>query len=189
MTIPTDTSARAGAPKFLVWAAVVSGAAALILGVLLLLVPFGTLAAIAVMFAIQLFILGAVRIAQGFRSRHVDGIVRAGHIVLGLAIVVLAVVCFIRPFSTIAVLVILIGIAWIVDGLAEILNAWRAPGDRGGAVLGTLFALISIIAGIVVISQPIASAATLALIGGIILIVLGIVSLVSAFRLNRLAHA
>ena len=189
MNTPIATSQPTTTPRFLVWAAVVSGATALILGVLLLLVPFGTLAAIAVMFAIQLLILGAVRIAQGFRSRQLDGVVRAGHIVLGVAIVILAVVCFIQPFSTIAILVILIGIGWIVDGVAEIINAWRAPGNRGGAVLGTLFAVISIIAGIVLISQPIASAATLALLGGIILIVLGIVSLVSAFRLNRLARA
>lgn len=190
MTTPsTTTHAGTGMARILVWAAVFSGAAAVVLGLLLLIVPFGTLAAITVMFALQLLILGVVRIVQGFRSRQMDGAVRVGHVVLGAAVVVLAIICFVRPFSTIAILVILIGVAWIVDGVAEIINAWRAPGDRGGAVMGTLLAVISIIAGIVVLSQPIASAATLALFGGVILVVLGIVQLVSAFRLNRALRA
>ena len=189
MNTTSHTTAPAAAPRFLVGALGVSGVSAIVLGLLLLIVPFVTLAAIAVMFGLQLLILGVARVVRGFRSRRMDRWVRAGHIALGVAIAALAVVCLAHPFSTAVVLLVLVGIAWIIDGAADILDAWRSAESRDSAVIGTIFGAISIVAGVIVVAQPVSTATAFAALGGTILLALGIMQLISTQRLRQQMRA
>ena len=168
---------------------VVSAVVSIVLGLLLLLIPFGTLTAVAVVFGIQLLVLGVVRIVRGVRVRDLDGWSRTGHLVLGALVVVGALVVLVHPFSTLFVLVLLLGLSWVLDGVADVVDAWRSPRSGGSAVFESVLGLLSVLAGIVVVVAPGASVAALTTLGGALLVILGVVALVSGLAARRRAAA
>ena len=136
-------------------------------------------------FATYLVIAGLVYIGLGIFSKVKGGWARVGHIVLGLVYIVAGVIAFANlgvAAATLAlVVVIFIGISWIVDGVV----ALSLLGQDGSRVWTLLYALLSIIAGIVVLFSPLYAAAVLWLVLGISLVVLGIVQIVRAITLGK----
>lgn len=163
----------------------VSGAIALIAGIVLLVWPAKSAVIVTGIFATYLVIAGLVYIGLGIFSRVKGGWARVGHIVLGLVYIVAGVIAFANlgvAAATLAlVVVIFIGISWIVDGVV----ALSLLGKDGSRVWTLLYALLSIIAGIVVLFSPLYAAAVLWLVLGISLVVLGIVQIVRAITLGK----
>ncbi|SDS75136.1 HdeD family acid-resistance protein [Microterricola viridarii] len=163
----------------------VSGAAALIIGVLITFWPKGAAAGIAVLLGIYLLIAGIAYLGIGIFSRGIGGWARVLDIILGVVFVVAAVLAFTNLSGTAAVLGvflgILVGIAWIVEGVVALVQL----GDSRSKGWSIFFGLLSIIAGIVLLFSPLWGAVLLFILTGISLIVLGIIQLVRAFTFGK----
>jgi uncharacterized membrane protein HdeD (DUF308 family) len=75
-----------------------------------------------------------------------------------------------------------LGIFWLVQGIMTFVAAFTQKEGRNWRVI---MGLLGILAGIVILTYPITSAVTLAFIGGIWLVVLGILQVVAGFQLRR----
>jgi len=163
----------------------ISGAVALILGIVLLFWPTKTLAVVAIFLGINFLITGAVKVALGIFTYGLSAGMRILDILFGLIILVAGIVAIKNSAATGEVLliftVIIIGIAWIIEGILAIVESGRTA-SRTWAIL---FGGLSIVAGIVVLVVPTWSAVWLLLITGISLIILGIVGIVRAFSFGR----
>ena len=89
---------------------------------------------------------------------------------------------------TLLALVVLLGIFWVVNVAIELFTALSHRGmpERGWTVA---MGVLSILAGIVVLVYPGPSLLTLTIVLGIWLLVYGVMEIVAAFRLRRLAHS
>lgn len=163
----------------------ISGLLALIVGILVLVWPGRTAVVVAAIIAIYAIVVGLVYASMGIFSKTMRTWPRVGHIVLGLVFVVAGIVAFLNltlATELLAVLVsVLVGIMWIVEGIV----ALTALGDASSKVWSVLFAILSIIAGIVLLFSPLWGAAVLWWLLGISLVVLGIINIVRAFRIGR----
>ena len=163
----------------------VVGVVALGLGAFLLLAPEKTAVVAAVIFGLYFVVAGVVRLASGVLSRGIPGGLRVLNIVLGLLVLVAGVLILRNPAIGVITLGLLVGLAWIIDGIAAIVFRGN---DRSGG-FGVLFGALSIIAGIVVLFVPEAAISVLIMVGGIFLAIAGIVALVQAFAFGRAAKA
>lgn len=159
----------------------VSAVVALVLGIVVLVWPDKTAGLLAVLFGLYFLIIGIIRLAKGIFSRGISGGSRVLSILLGLLLVIAGIFALRNLESTVALLGIIIGIAWIIEGVAALVES-ASDGSRWP---GIVFGVISIIAGIVVLFLPAASVAVLLVIGGIFLVIAGLVQLVQAFTFGR----
>jgi uncharacterized membrane protein HdeD (DUF308 family) len=163
----------------------VSGVIALIAGIVLLVWPVKSAVIVTAIFATYLIIAGLVYIGLGIFSGAKGGWSRVGHIVLGLVFILAGVIAYANlgaAAATLAfVVVIFIGISWIVDGVVSL----SLLGRDGSRVWTLLYALLSIIAGVVVLFSPIIAGLAFWLLLGISLVVLGIVQIVRAITLGK----
>ncbi|MCK2036751.1 DUF308 domain-containing protein [Microbacterium sp. SSW1-49] len=163
----------------------VSGVIALIAGIVLLVWPIKSAVIVTAIFASYLVVAGVVYIGLGIFSKAKGGWARVGHIVLGLLYIVAGVIAFANlgvAAATLAlVVVIFIGISWIVDGVV----ALTLLGQDGSRVWTLLYAILSIIAGIIVLFSPLIAGLAFWLFLGISLIALGIVQIVRAITIGK----
>ena len=163
----------------------VSGAAALILGVILLLWPTKTLAVVAVFLGINFVLTGAIKIAIGIFSHSLSAGTRILDVLLGLFILVAGIIALRNSAATGEALmiftVIMIGIGWIIEGIIAMAEA----GKSSSRLWAIIFGAISVSAGVVVLAIPTWTAAWLLLITAIMLIVLGVVGLIRAFTFGK----
>ncbi|HEX5335119.1 MAG TPA: DUF308 domain-containing protein [Propionicimonas sp.] len=160
----------------------ISGAVSLIIGVLILVWPVKTAVVVAGIVAVYAVIAGVVNLAIGIFSRKIGGWARFGFLALGAVFLIAAVVSFSNlgaAAAGLAVLVgVLFGISWIVEGVVGL----TLIGDSASKVWTIVYALIGIVAGILVLSSPLWGAALLWLWLGVSLLVMGIVQIVRAIR-------
>jgi uncharacterized membrane protein HdeD (DUF308 family) len=163
----------------------VSGVIALIAGLVLLIWPEKSAVIVTAIFATYLIIAGLVYIGLGIFSGAKGGWSRVGHIVLGLVYIVTGVIAYANlgaAAATLALIVVIfIGISWIVDGVVSL----SLLGQDGSRVWTLLYALLSIIAGVIVIFSPVIAGLAFWLLLGISLVVLGIVQIVRAITLGK----
>lgn len=163
----------------------VGGVLALIVGVLILVWPGKTAMVVAAIIAIYAIAAGLVYAGLGIFSKDKGGWSRVGHIVLGVLFIIAGIVAFMNLAQTTAWLAvfigILVGIMWIVEGVV----ALSTLGDSASKGWSIFFAIISIIAGIVLMFSPLWGAVVLWWLLGISLIVLGIINVVRAFTFGR----
>ncbi|MET1015803.1 HdeD family acid-resistance protein [Leifsonia flava] len=163
----------------------ISAVVALVLGILVLVWPDKTAGLLAILFGLYFLIIGIVRLAKGIFSRGISGGSRVLSILLGLLLVIAGIFALRNLESTVALLGIIIGIAWIIEGVAALVES-ASDGSRWP---GIVFGVISIIAGVVVLFLPTATVGVLLIIGGIFLVIAGLVQLVQAFTFGRNASA
>ena len=163
----------------------VSGAVALIIGVIIVFWPRTAAAGLTVLLAISLLVSGIAYLSVGIFAKGIGGGARALDIIFGILLIVAAIVAFANIAGTAAFLAvflgILVGVAWIVEGAVALAQV----GDSGSRAWGIFFGILSIIAGIVLLFSPVWGIVVLFLLAGISLIVLGIVQLVRAFTFGR----
>ncbi|QEW03015.1 HdeD family acid-resistance protein [Microbacterium lushaniae] len=179
-----DTSFERGAVTSIRTALGVSGALSLIVGILILVWPGRTAEVAVAIIAIWAVVAGLVYAALGIFSRVLGGWGRVGYIALGVLFVVAGVVALINlAAATVgfaAFLGVFIGILWIVEGVVSL----STLGDAASKGWTIFFAIVSILAGIVLVFTP-AYVALLWLFLGIGLIVLGVIQIVRAFMFGR----
>jgi len=167
----------------------ISGVVALVAGIVLLIWPAKTAVVVTGIFAVYLVVGGIVYLALGIFSGSGGGWVRAGHILLGLLYIVAGVIAFTNLNAatvTLAfVVAIFIGVSWIFEGFV----ALTLLGSDGTKAWTVLYALLSIVAGIVVLFSPMYAAAVLWIILGISAVALGVVQIARGIALGRAAGA
>lgn len=163
----------------------ISGAVALVLGIVLLFWPTKTLAVVAVFLGINFVITGAVKAAVGIFSHGLSAGLRTLDILLGIFLVTAGIVAIKNSAATGEALliftVIIIGVGWIIEGILAMVES----GKGSSRIWAIVFGGISVVAGIMVLAVPVWSALWLLTITAIILIILGIAGIVRAFTFGR----
>ena len=161
------------------------GAAALVIGVLMVFAPAKTAVALAWLLGIYWIIAGIGYVAVGALAKGMTVGARVLDIVLGVLMVVAGITVVSSPTETAIILGlflgIYIGVLWVVEGIVTLVQSGDAPSRLWAIVFG----VISIVAGVALFSSPWWGIQVLFLWTGIGLIVLGIVQLVRAFQFGR----
>jgi len=162
------------------------GILTLLAGVAVLAWPSETLLVIAVLFGVQLIISGIFRFVGALASDDLTGGTRVMLALLGVLSIIIGLWAVRHAVLTLVALIVFLGIFWVINGLIEIFAALshRDMPDRGWSVL---MGVLSAIAGIIVLAYPGLTLVGLAVILGIWLLVFGILEIVAAFRLRKLA--
>lgn len=162
----------------------VGGALAVIVGVLILVWPGRTAMVATAIIAIYAIAAGIVYAGLGIFSKTQGGWSRVGYIVLGILFVIAGIIAFANLAQTTAFLAvflgILVGIMWIVEGVV----ALSTLSDSSSKTWTIIFAVLSIIAGVVLLFSPF-YVAVLWVMLGISLIILGLVNVVRAFSYGK----
>jgi uncharacterized membrane protein HdeD (DUF308 family) len=164
------------------------GIVTLVAGLLALAWPGRTIVVIAVLFGIQLVVAGIFRFVAALAVDEASGATRVLLALLGVLSFIIGLYALRHILLTIAALALLLGIFWIVNGAVETFTALSHRGMQGRG--WTVFmGLLSVLAGVVVLAYPGISLATLAIVLGIWLLVLGAMEIVLAFQLRSIGRA
>lgn len=159
----------------------VVGIVTLILGLIVSFHPSGSLNVIAVLIGVLVIVSGLFHLARMFGSAESH---RVWLGISGLLLIVLGVVLLRHLNLTVALIGLLVGISWIIQGLSALAGGMAAgPGEGRGWWI--FFGIISLIAGIVVAALPVTSVTALAVLVGIWFIIQGLVEIVGGFMLRR----
>ena len=166
-------------------ATLVLGVLTLILGIIVSFHPSGSLNVVAVLFGILMILSGIFHLIRIF-DRDERHRIWAG--IAGLLFIVIGVVLIRHLHLTVALIGLVIGITWVVQGLTALIGG-LAGGVREGRAWWIAFGVISVIAGIVVVSAPVTSVNALAVLLGIWFVIMGIFEIVAGFLLRRAIRA
>ncbi|MCB0923982.1 MAG: HdeD family acid-resistance protein [Mycobacterium sp.] len=181
------TSSPGSSPGSLVghlWKSVLlTGVLSVILGVMVLVWPGPTILVAAIFFGAYLLVTGVSQVFHAF-TLHISGGGRALLFISGAASLVLAVLCFKSIGNAVWLLAIWVAIGFIFRGVAEAASAISDPStpSRGWQIF---LGVITLIAGVIVLAFPFSSLATLTLVIGIWLIVIGVFEIVASFGIRK----
>ena len=182
MVEPRDTLAQVGRSWGLILAL---GIASAVAGIATLAWPGRTIAVVAVLIGLQLLVAGVVRLVGVFSVDDRDH--RAWGVVVGLASIVVGILCLRDVFQTIAALTLLVGVLWVIQGVAEFFAGVAGVTERRGLTI--LIGVLGFVAGVVVLVYPIQSVLTLAIVLGVWLTISGVVEIAAAFRVRASARS
>ncbi|MFJ4580788.1 HdeD family acid-resistance protein [Streptomyces echinatus] len=163
-----------------------TGIGSLVLGVLVLVWPDASLLAVGVLFGLYLLYSGILQLVSAFGTHQATSL-RVLAFISGALSILLGLLCFRGPMQSILLLALWIGIGWLFRGITQTLAAVhdsRAPARGWQIFLG----ILTFIAGIVLIDSPFVSIAVLTLVGGVWLVAVGIVEIVTAIRIRGRAR-
>ena len=160
-----------------------SGLLSLVLGILVLVWPAKSILIAAIFFGAFLLVSGISQVFHAFTLNVTAG----GRVLLfisGAAALILAVLCFRSIANSILLLAIWIGVGFIFRGVATAVSAISDP-DTPGRGWEIFVGIISLIAGLVVLASPFPSLATLTVVVGIWLVVIGVFEVVASFGIRK----
>ncbi len=163
------------------WLLVLFGVVTLGVGIFFVVSPDETLSTFTVIAGIFLLVDGVLAILASIIGK---GEGRGLLALIGVLSVIAGLVLIKKPFDTLVVFALIIGVWFVVAGIVRFVTAIASPEGRGGNILVSIFDLI---AGIVILSWPDLSLKTLAVILGIVLIVRGMIFIAAGFELRKLA--
>jgi uncharacterized membrane protein HdeD (DUF308 family) len=153
------------------------GAITLILGIILAFRPTHSLAAIAVLLGVVMMVSGVFHLARALGGRENERVWRG----LSGVIFFLVGLALLRHLDvTVALIGLFVGIAWIIQGISALVESLGPGRERVRTGWTVFFGVISLIAGIVVVSAPIASVTTLTIFMGIWFIIMGIIEIIGS---------
>jgi len=179
---PADLMARIGRH----WGWVLAfGIVTFLIGIVALVWPGRTLIVVAVLFGIQLIVMGIFRFAAAFATSDLTGGTRVLYALLGVLSLIIGLYAVRHILITLLALALLLGIFWIVSGAVELFTALshrEMPHRAWNAVMG----IISVLAGIVLLVYPGISLLALAVVVSVWLLIFGIMQITLAFRIRSL---
>ena len=157
------------------------GVVTLILGLIVSFHPTTSLNVIAVLLGVLMIISGLFHLTRVLDTteRH-----RVWLGIAGLLFITLGVVLIRHLDLTLAIIGLVIGLSWICQGVAALI-ASLSGGLREGRGWWIFFGIVSLIAGIVVISSPATSLTVLAVLAGTWFVVMGLFEIGGAFILRH----
>jgi uncharacterized membrane protein HdeD (DUF308 family) len=156
------------------------GAVTLILGIIVTAHPSGSLNVIAVLLGVLAIVSGIFHLIRAFGRTERS---RTWQAISGLVFIVVGVLLIRHLDLTVAAIGLLIGITWIVQGVAALIGAFAGVGVIRG--WWAVFGLVSLIAGIVVTASPVTSVTVLAVLIGIWFIIIGLFQMILALILRH----
>lgn len=163
----------------------VIGLISLIAGLLILIWPDHTAMLVAAIIAVYAAIAGLVNLGIGIFSGRLGIWPRIGYLLLGLVFVLASALAFanLGPFvvGLAALFGIFIGVVWIIEGVVSFAMLIDSPSK----VWTAIYAVISMIAGAVLLASPIWGAELLWLVLGVSAVVMGVIQIVRAFKFGR----
>jgi uncharacterized membrane protein HdeD (DUF308 family) len=164
----------------------VTGIGSLVLGVLVLVWPGASLLAAGVLFGLYLLYSGVLQLVSAFGTHRATSL-RVLAFISGALSILLGLLCFRGPMQSILLLALWIGIGWLIRGITQTLAAVhdsRMPARGWQIFLG----ILTFVAGVVLIDSPFESVAVLTLVGGVWLVAVGVVEVVTALRIRGRAR-
>jgi uncharacterized membrane protein HdeD (DUF308 family) len=163
----------------------VVGLVSLAAGIATVAWPGRTIVVVAVLIGVQLLVSGTLRLTRSLAAGA--GEHRDWGVIVGLGSLVVGILCLRDVFQTIAALTLIVGIMWVVQGIAEFLAGVAGLSEQRGPTI--LLGILGFVAGVVVLTYPIDSVRTLAWVLGVWLTVSGAIQVAAAFAVRRLAAA
>lgn len=162
-------------------AALFVGVLTVVLGVIVSLHPSGSLNVLAVLVGVLMILSGISSLIRVFDPEESH---RVWLGVAGLLFIALGVVLIRHLHLTVAIIGLIIGIAWVIQGVVALIGG-ISGGVREGRGWWIAFGVVSLIAGIVVAASPVTSVTVLAVLLGIWFIVMGIFQIIAGFTLRH----
>lgn len=167
------------------WAFVLAtGIAAVLFGLLAILLPGLILRTVILVFAVYVLLDGALLLTIGFRARRSDRAAMWQRI-KGAASVLAGLAALFLPDVTALVLLIVIAVWAIVTGISELVTAIHLRRERAREWVLGLVGILTILVGIVLLMRPTEGAAAIIRIVGVYAVVVGLVRIVLSRRLQR----
>lgn len=164
------------------------GIATVVAGILVIIWPGETVLIAAILFGVQLVVLGIFRFVGAFVAPIEHGWVRALVALLAILSFIVGIYLLRHPFYTVVILAVLLGIFWMIHGFIDLFTAIGHK-DLPNRGLTILTGILSIIAAIIVLANPVVSLIFLAWVLGIWLVVFGAIGIFQAFRLRSAGQA
>lgn len=163
----------------------VFGILSLAIGVIALVWPGKTVVVFAIFFGAWLLVSGIFQVIEAFSS-GLDGGARAMYAISGVCGIILGLMCFRGALQAAEIFALLLGLAWLIRGVLTFVTGLTAKGTsgRGWVIFG---GVVLFLGGVVILVWPAISLVTLALVAGIWLIVFGVVEIIGAFQVRKLA--
>jgi len=159
------------------WLLLVAGLVSIAAGVIVLAKPANSLVTLTIIAGIFVLVDGVFDLAASFSSRTEN---RGLAAVLGVVSMIVGILLIRHPIGGVLAAALLIGIWLIAGGVARMVRAF----ERSHRIGRILLALVEVAAGVVLVSSPAISFATLALLVGISFIANG----VGTFALGWIMH-
>ncbi len=155
-------------------------------GIVVLAWPGPTLVVIAILFGIELVVLGIFRFVAAF-GHDLNAGTRILYALLGVLSLIIGLYALRHVLITLLALALLLGIFWVVNGTVELFAALshRETSHRGWmSVLG----ILSIFAGIILLAYPGLSLVVLSVIVSVWLLVFGLMEINVAWQIRSARH-
>lgn len=169
------------------WILLALGAVTLILGIWAVVNTASAGKLLAVIFIIWLIVSGIFSVVRGFAPGLTGGI-RTLYFITGALSIILGLLATRAEVSTGQagewLLGIFIGVAFLFQGLAALLEGFSHKDGRGWNIF---FGVILLIGSVIVLVNPVTSYGVVVWIAGIWLIIIGIFEIVAAFRVKSVA--
>jgi uncharacterized membrane protein HdeD (DUF308 family) len=180
---PADLMARVGRH----WGWVLAfGIITAALGILALVWPGRTLIVVAVLFGIQLIVMGIYRFVSAFASDDLTGGTRVLLALLGVLSLIIGLYAVRHIFVTLLALALLLGIFWIISGAVELFMA-LSHREMQHRAWNSVMGAISVLAGIVLLIYPGISLLVLAVLVSVWLLIFGAMQISLAVQIRSLA--
>jgi uncharacterized membrane protein HdeD (DUF308 family) len=164
------------------WMVLAWGLVTLVAGVGTIVWPGRTIVVVAILIGLQFFVSGILRLVSAFAFEGEGH--RAWDVLVGLASVVVGILCLKDVFQTIAALTLIIGIMWVIQGISEFFAGVAGLTMHRGLTI--LMGILGFVAGVVVLTYPITSVLALAWVLGVWLTAYGIMLVAAALAVRRL---
>jgi uncharacterized membrane protein HdeD (DUF308 family) len=185
LMLASDSDTQQPSPTSLLaasWQVTVTlGALTLILGIVVSFHPAGSLNVLAVLLGILMILSGIFHLIRVFDREEMH---RVWLGIAGLMFIVVGVILIRHLHLTRAIIGLVVGITWIVQGLAALIGGISSDA-REGRTWWIAFGVISLIAGVVVAATPASSLTFLAVLLGIWFIIMGIIEIIGGLMLRR----
>jgi uncharacterized membrane protein HdeD (DUF308 family) len=175
---PVDDTLLDAAPwRLHSWkASFVMGLATLILGVIVAFRPSGSLVVISVLLGILMMFSGVFHIIAALHAPEQH---RAWRAIAGVLFIVGGIILIRHLQFSLAVIGLIVGFSWVIQGVSSLIAGFTHRGGMGGWSI--FFGIVSLIAGIVVVSVPVTSIVFLTTFLGIWFAVIGVFEMADAF--------
>ncbi|MFT3862336.1 HdeD family acid-resistance protein [Micropruina sp.] len=158
-------------------ALLLGGIIAAVIGVAVLVWPMKTAVVLTVMIAVWAVIAGLTYLVISITAKELGVGFRIAHALLGLLYLVAGVVAFSELHQSAAFLAIfvtvMVGLLWIMEGFLALFSLSDSQGSRG---LTVVLAVVSVVAGVTLVTSPLWGALLLWWLVGIALVVLGVIN-------------
>ncbi len=162
------------------WLLVLFGVVVFGVGIFFVASPHETLSTFTVIAGIFLLVDGVMAIVASIFGR---GEGRGLLALVGALSAIAGLVLIKKPFDTLVVFTLILGVWFVVAGVVRFVSALATPEGR---TAGIVIAILDLIAGIVILSWPDLGLATLAVIIGIVLICRGLLFVAAGWMLHGL---